>query len=110
MNVCSIGAACLIFLAAAPLTAQTDSTTDRPFVRGGAYDKPFLAHLGGNTAIGGYAEAHARWEEAGGIREAAGFEAKRFNLLHYLGFLGRRQGGAGNFRDRSSELLSARRE
>ncbi len=81
MNVCCIGAACLIFLAAAPLPAQTDSTTDRPFVRGGAYDKPFLAHLGGNTAIGGYAEAHARWEEAGGIREAAGFEAKRFNLF-----------------------------
>ncbi len=75
---CAIAA----ILAPAAMSAQQDSsTTDRPFVRGGAYDKPFLAHLGGNTAIGGYAEAHARWEEAGGIRAAAGFEAKRFNLF-----------------------------
>lgn len=63
------------------ISGQADSTTERPFVRGGMYDKPFLTRLGGNTAIGGYAEAHARWEEADGIREAAGFEAKRFNLF-----------------------------
>ena len=63
------------------IAAQMDSTSDRPFVRGGAYDKPFLARLGSSTAIGGYAEAHARWEEVDGLREAAGFEAKRFNLF-----------------------------
>jgi hypothetical protein len=56
-------------------------TTERPFVRGGVYDKPFLAHLGGRTAIGGYAEAHARWEQVDGVRDEAGFEAKRFNLF-----------------------------
>lgn len=62
--------------------AQTDTTeAARPFVRGGVYDKPYLTRLGGGTAIGGYAEAHARWEERDGIREAAGFEAKRFNLF-----------------------------
>jgi hypothetical protein len=70
-----------IFLMSSSLAAQTDTTTARPFVRGGVYDKPFLTRLGGNTAIGGYAEAHARWEESDGIREAAGFEAKRFNLF-----------------------------
>jgi hypothetical protein len=71
-----------LMLATGTLSAQQDTATaERPFVRGGVYDKPFLTRLGGNTAIGGYAEAHARWEEAGGIREAAGFEARRFNLF-----------------------------
>lgn len=68
-------------LVPAALAAQTDTTAPRPFVRGGMYDKPFLTRLGGNTAIGGYAEAHARSEQLDGIREAAGFEAKRFNLF-----------------------------
>jgi hypothetical protein len=70
-----------MMLAPVLVTAQSDSTPDRPFVRGGMYDKPFLTRLGGNTAIGGYAEAHARWEESDGLRDAAGFEAKRFNLF-----------------------------
>lgn len=72
----------LTLLTVSQLAAQQDSAaTERPFVRGGVYDKPFLTRLGGNTAIGGYAEAHARWEESDGIREEAGFEAKRFNLF-----------------------------
>lgn len=78
---------CTVVLAAlcaagSPLLAQQDSAAaERPFVRGGVYDKPYLTRLGGGTAIGGYAEAHARWEESDGLREAAGFEAKRFNLF-----------------------------
>jgi hypothetical protein len=63
---------------------QRDSladTTRRPFVRGGVYDKPFQTRLFGRTAIGGYAEAHARWEEVEGLKDEAGFEAKRFNLF-----------------------------
>ena len=32
----------------------------RPFVRGGVYDRPYLARLLGRTAVGGYAEFHAR--------------------------------------------------
>ena len=60
-------------------TAQAD--TSRAFVRGGIYDKPFQTRLLGRTAIGGYAEAHARWEEVEGLRDEAGFEAKRFNLF-----------------------------
>jgi hypothetical protein len=71
-----------LLIPAIPLLGQQDTAaTDRPFVRGGVYDKPFLTRLGSNTAIGGYAEAHARWEEVGGLREEAGFEAKRFNLF-----------------------------
>jgi hypothetical protein len=63
------------------LHAQERDTLDRPFVRGGVYDKPYLTRLGGRTAIGGYAEAHARWEQVDGRRDEAGFEAKRFNIF-----------------------------
>ena len=75
----------LPFLAALSLQAQEPDSvradTTRPFVRGGMYDKPFQTRLLGRTAIGGYAEAHARWEEVEGLRDEAGFEAKRFNLF-----------------------------
>ena len=66
--------------AQAPDTTKAD-TTRRPFVKGGIYDKPFQGRLFGRTAIGGYAEAHARWEEVEGLKDDAGFEAKRFNLF-----------------------------
>ena len=55
--------------------------TTRPFVRGGVYDKPFQTRLLGRTTIGGYAEAHARYQRVDGLREEAGFEAKRFNIF-----------------------------
>jgi hypothetical protein len=60
-------------------TVRADTT--RPFVRGGVYDKPYQTRLLGRTAIGGYAEAHARYERADGVTEHAGFEAKRFNIF-----------------------------
>jgi hypothetical protein len=69
------------------LGAQSDTTrrdtirVDRPFVRGGVYDKPFENRLGSRTAFGGYAEAHARLERADGAKEVSGFVAKRFNLF-----------------------------
>lgn len=72
-------------VAAFSATAQQPDTiadtTERPFVRGGVYDKPYQTRLLGRTAIGGYAEAHARWEEVEGLKDEAGFEAKRFNLF-----------------------------
>jgi hypothetical protein len=77
--------ASLALLFTLPLGAQQRDTladtTRRPFVRGGVYDKPFQTRLLGRTAIGGYAEAHARWEEVEGLKDEAGFEAKRFNLF-----------------------------
>lgn len=63
-----------------PDTTARDSTS-RPFVRGGVYDKPYQNRLFGRTAIGGYAEAHARWQEVEGLKDDAGFEARRFNLF-----------------------------
>jgi hypothetical protein len=66
---------------APPALAQVRDTTQRPFVPGGIYDKPYLARLLGRTAIGGYAEAHARWQRADGAREEAGFQLARMNLF-----------------------------
>jgi hypothetical protein len=71
-------------LASPVISQQRDTvadTTRRPFVRGGVYDKPFQTRLFGRTAIGGYAEAHARWQEVEGLKDDAGFEAKRFNIF-----------------------------
>ena len=50
-------------------------------MRGGVYDKPFQTRLLGRTTIGGYAEAHARYQRVDGVREEAGFVAKRFNIF-----------------------------
>lgn len=60
-------------------SAQRDST--RAFVRGGVNDKPFQTRLLGRTAIGGYAEVHARAERRDGANEGLEFDAKRFNLF-----------------------------
>lgn len=62
--------------------ASRDTTEqDRPFVRGGRGDRPYLADLAGRLAIGGYAEGHFRYERADGITENLGFEVKRFDLF-----------------------------
>lgn len=68
-----------LLLAAA--VAQDTAPAPRPFVEGGQYDRPYLTRLLGRTAIGGYAEAHARYERVDGVTEEAGFEAKRFNFF-----------------------------
>jgi hypothetical protein len=71
----------VILLLVPVATAAQQQDTTRPFVRGGVYDKPYLTTLPGRTAIGGYAEAHARWHQVDGVTEEAGFVAKRFNLF-----------------------------
>ena len=73
---CTLYALCVSSIA---LAQQTDTT--RPFVRGGIYDKPFATRLAGRTAIGGYAEAHARFAREDGATVESGFVAKRFNLF-----------------------------
>jgi hypothetical protein len=83
--------AALLFGATAQNAAAQDTTraardtavadTGRPFVRGGAYDKPFQTRLFGRTAIGGYAEAHVRYQRVDGVNEDSGIEAKRFNIF-----------------------------
>jgi hypothetical protein len=61
--------------------APQPADTSRPFVPGGVYDKPYLTTLLGRTALGGYAEAHARLERVDGVTDELGFVAKRFNLF-----------------------------
>ncbi|HJU73197.1 MAG TPA: hypothetical protein VJ717_05585 [Gemmatimonadaceae bacterium] len=87
----TLGATLLAILCVATAGAQRDTTrarrdtvvadTGRPFVRGGAYDKPFQTRLLGRTAIGGYAEAHVRYQRVDGANEDSGIEAKRFNIF-----------------------------
>ncbi|MGH7475466.1 MAG: hypothetical protein ACRELD_04200 [Longimicrobiales bacterium] len=67
--------------AAAQEPPDTAELPRRPFVEGGVYDKPYLTRLLGRTAIGGYAEAHARWQRVDGVREEAGFQLKRWNIF-----------------------------
>jgi hypothetical protein len=64
-----------------PDSTVGDTLRARPFVEGGVYDKPYLTHLMGRTAIGGYVEAHGRWMQADGLREELGFELRRWNLF-----------------------------
>ncbi len=69
-----------------PAVAAQDSivvqdTTRRVLVGDGQFDRPYLTKLLGRTAIGGYAEAHARLEREDGVTEEAGFSAKRWNLF-----------------------------
>lgn len=60
---------------------QDTTRAQRPFVEGGQYDRPYLTRLLGRTAIGGYAEAHARWVRVDGATDEAGFVAKRWNIF-----------------------------
>jgi hypothetical protein len=62
-------------------TLRTPADSGRPFVRGGMYDKPHQTRLFGRIAVGGYAEAHARYQRVDGVNDEAGFQAKRFNLF-----------------------------
>jgi hypothetical protein len=74
-------ALCLGIAAPAASAAQEPADSTRPFVPGGVYDKPYLTTLLGRAALGGYAEAHARFERVDGVTDELGFEAKRFNLF-----------------------------
>jgi hypothetical protein len=63
--------------------AESDADDDeRAFVSGGITDKPFITGVA-RTSIGGYTEAHWRWERQDGLTEELGFEMKRFNLFAY---------------------------
>ncbi|MBT3270790.1 hypothetical protein HN371_26850 [Candidatus Poribacteria bacterium] len=63
--------------------AQSDAPVDeRPFVKGGIGDKPFVTRAG-RTSLGGYTEAHFRYERAEGLTEELTFVPKRINLFTF---------------------------
>jgi len=55
----------------------------RPFVRGGIYDRPFIAREIGRTRFGGYAETAFRYEREEGVKEELSFGVERFNLFAF---------------------------
>jgi len=76
----------LLVAACAPAFAQAPDTlraSPRPFVPGGFDDKPYLSGIFGRIAVGGYVEAHARWEKIDGVTEELGIELRRWNLLAF---------------------------
>ena len=80
----SLRAATIVALSLAITSAEAQEKDDeRPFVRGGISDKPYIAQLGRRTMIGGYTEVHFRYEREEGITEELLFEPKRFNLFTF---------------------------
>ncbi len=75
----SLGMAALAGLSGAGVAQESS----RPLVKGGIDDKPFISQLDKGTRIGGYTEAHFRYEREDGITEELTFEAKRFNIFTY---------------------------
>ena len=75
----------LLMCLGACINAQTEKEeTSPPFVKGGFYDKPHLVKLAsGKANLGGYAEAHFRYEKENGILEERTFVPKRFNLFFH---------------------------
>ena len=75
----SLGMAALAGLSGVGVAQESS----RPLVKGGIGDKPFISQLDKSTSIGGYTEAHFRYEREDGITEELTFEAKRFNIFTY---------------------------
>ena len=71
-----------VCLTLAALSQYARADEERPFTRGGAFDKPHLFSTGsGKATLGGYSEVHFRYEEEDGIVEERTFVPKRFNLF-----------------------------
>lgn len=60
-----------------------DSLQKTPNVIGGIYDRPYILRLGGQIAIGGYAEMNSNFIREDGVEEGLSFEARRFNIFIY---------------------------
>ncbi len=60
-----------------------DSLQKTPNVIGGIYDRPYIFRLGGQIAIGGYAEMNSNFVREDGVEEGLSFEARRFNIFIY---------------------------
>ena len=65
-----------------PAAAESE-TPSRPFVKGGIGDKPFIASTSNQARVGGYMEAHFRYEREEGVTEELTFEPKRFNIFTF---------------------------
>ena len=68
--------------AAAAFAQEAPTARDRPFVKGGVGDKPFITRAG-KTALGGYTEVHFRVEREEGFTEEVTFVPERINLFTF---------------------------
>lgn len=82
INFCVTGLVVFWVNATSAQTVSND-TTRTPFQRGGIYDRPYILKLGGNTAIGGYAEMNSNYARQDGLAEGFSFENRRFNVFLY---------------------------
>lgn len=74
----------LVLLSGINSVFSQQENPQRPFVKGGVYDKPYLFKLAsGRTLLGGYAEMHFRYEREEGITEELTMLPKRFNLFFF---------------------------
>ena len=100
---------CLILTLMLPglVRADEESEAQRPFVPGGAYDKPHLFKLAsGRAALGGYAEVHFRFEKEDGITEEKTFVPMRFNLFFHSAVSDRfRMAAELEFEEGTEEIL-----
>ncbi len=80
---------------------------EEPFVKGGAYDKPYLYKIAsGRAALGGYAETHFRFERKEGVTEKLTFLPKRFNLFMHANISERvRMAAELEFEEGTEEIL-----
>jgi hypothetical protein len=100
---------CMILCLLVPALVQGEEEvgSERPFVSGGAYDKPHLFKLAsGKAVLGGYAEAHFRFEKEDGITEEKTFVPKRFNLFFHSAVSDRfRMAAELEFEEGTEEIL-----
>lgn len=64
-------------------TDYPDSLQKSPNVIGGIYDRPYIFRIGGQIAVGGYAEMNSNFIRKDGVEEGLSFEARRFNVFIY---------------------------
>ncbi len=97
----------MLFLGVGNAEEAEETEKPRPFVKGGAYDKPHLFKLAtGKATFGGYAEAHYRFEKEEGIVEEKTFVPKRFILFFHSAVSDRFQIAAElEFEEGTEEIL-----
>jgi len=60
---------------------ETESQSDRSFVKGGIYDKPYITRTQGGALFGGYTETAFRFEREEGFKDELTFTVERFNIF-----------------------------
>ncbi|MGH8004331.1 MAG: hypothetical protein ACRECJ_06380 [Limisphaerales bacterium] len=71
----------MVAFVSSALAQNEADTAQKPFVKGGIYDKPYLVRPSARLAVGGYAEMLVRSNYEAGVHEGYSFEARRFNIF-----------------------------